>query len=466
MVPRTEWRTLGALLAFVFLMYAVSPNATPFDSRWSVHTAVSILWEGNTNLNEYLPLIERNHFYGVECVNRDGSRKFPIRSSVECPNGNYFAFHPVAVPVLALPAVAALRVATRVLRPALEPLAARMPTETQRSLLRGDLIGSSAAVELLVASLIMAVATALFYRAARECLDRSRALVLALLFVFCSPAWSLASRALWQHGPSMMLLILVLLLLLRAEARPAAVSYLGLPLSLAFFLRPTNAVAVVAMTVIIVCYHRRRLAGYILSTAPVTLAFCAYSTTVYGTLLAPYSFVARTNQAGLSLHDRFLEALVGNLASPGRGLLVYVPLLLLVPVGIMLPLVSEQERRLRPFLVAIVGAHWVLVSSYEDWIGGHSYGPRYMTDIVPFLFFLLVPVMARVDWQRSAMAAVLILLAGASLWIHYLGAWRWEVWEWNSTPTDVNQSQARVWDWSDPPFLRTYRSLPRSTQSN
>jgi len=456
-MARSERLIPGVLLGLVFIVYAVSPNATPFDSRWSVHTAVSILREGNTDLNEYLPLIERNQFYGIECVNSDGYRKFPIRSSAECPDGKYFAFHPVAVPSLALPAVAAIQGVTRVLEPVLGSVADRVPTETQRSLLRGDLVGGSTAVELLVASLIMAAATAFFYLVVRECLDRSRAIVLALLFAFCTPAWSLASRALWQHGPSMMLLILVLLLLLRAERRPDAISYLGFPLSFAFFLRPTNAVTVGAVTIYVVLYHRRRLAGYLLSAAPVTLAFCAYNTAVYGTLLAPYSFVVRTNQAGLSLHERFLEALAGNLVSPGRGLLVYVPLVLLVAVGISLPPGSERERRLRPFLVSIVAAHWVLVSSYEDWIGGHAYGPRYMLDIVPFLFFLLVPVLARAKWQRSGMAVALILLGGVSLWIHFLGAWRWEVWEWNSTPADINQAQARVWDWRDPPFLRPYR---------
>jgi len=453
---RADLLTAAALLLFTFVVYAVSPVATPFDSRWSVPTDISILDHGDTDLNEYLPLIERQRFYGIECVSATG-RKFPIHSAEECPDGKYYAFHPVAVPVLALPAVAALRGATQLLGPVLDPLADRMPTPTERALLRGDLVSSSAAVELLVASLIVAIAVAVFYLVARECLDRTRAIVLALLFAFCTPAWSLASRALWQHGPSMLLLILALLLLLRADRNPRMVSYLGGLLALAFFVRPTNAVPILAFTVFVVIYHRERSIGYLLGAAAITVAFCAYNLSVYRSLLAPYWSLTAPHAPHSSFYSTFLEALPGNLISPGRGLLVYVPLTVLALIGMALPPRSERERRLRPFLVAVIAVHWVLVSSAGEWIAGHAYGPRYMTDIVPFLFFFLAQVIARVEWRPSAISVALVLLAGASLWFQYLGAWRWEVWEWNSTPTDVNLTQERVWDWSDPPFLRPYR---------
>ena len=90
-------------------------------------------------------------------------------------------------------------------------------------------------------------------------------------------------------------------------------------------------------------------------------------------------------------------------------------------------------------------------------IGGHAYGPRYMTDVVPYMFFFLIPVVARLEWRRRALRTAFVILAGAGLWLHWLGAWRWQVYEWNSTPVDINQAPQRVWDWHDPPFLRPYR---------
>jgi hypothetical protein len=39
----------------------------------------------------------------------------------------------------------------------------------------------------------------------------------ALLFAFCTPAWSTASRALWQHGGSTLLITVALLAFFKTE---------------------------------------------------------------------------------------------------------------------------------------------------------------------------------------------------------------------------------------------------------
>jgi hypothetical protein len=330
-----------------------------------------------------------------------------------------------------------------------------------RRLLEGDLAGSSAAVELVVASSWMALAAALIYLAAREVAGRVVAAAAAGIFAFCTPAWSTASRALWQHGPSILLLSAALLLALWAERRPGVAGFLGIPLALAFFVRPTNAVPAALLAVYVFVYHRRHLTGFLGGALAVALLFDFYNTAIYGTSLAPYSFVRREHAAGLSLHERMPEALIGNLFSPARGLFIYMPVALLAAAGAALRPPSAPWRRLRPFLAGSLVLHWVLVSTYEDWWGGHCYGPRYMSEMVPFLVFLLIPVLERASGhlagRRYALATVLAFLTAASLGLNYLGACHWSVYEWNSKPQEIRTAERRVWDWTDPPFLRPFR---------
>ncbi len=453
----TDVRLAGILFLAVFLVYCASPNATPFDSRWTVHTAISILREGDTDLDEYLPLIEADDFYMIECTESPGGWKLVHRRD-ECPDGRLRHFYSAAVAFLAVPPVAAMYAAVSVAQPLLRPVARRLSSEVARRLLAGDFIGASAAVELIVASFYVALAAVFLYFVAREFLARPAALFVAGLFAFATPAWSLASRGLWQHGPSMMLLALALLMALRGHRNPRWITLLGAPLALAFFVRAPNAVAAAVFTVYVFRRHRRQLPGFLLSAAVVAALFGAYNLSVYGFPLAPYSWAQRAGAPGLSLHPRFLEALAGNLISPGRGLFVYVPVALFSLYGMAVRPPQEAARDLRPYLAAIVPLHWLLVSSFEDWIGGHGFGPRYMSDLSPILTYFLIPVIGKIQAlprRRSfAAASLFALLAAASVAIHFRGATHWACWDWSVTPTDINRSQWRVWDWRDPAFLR------------
>lgn len=456
-LDRRDMVIAAALLLAVFVVHALSPNATPFDSRWTVHTAMSILREADTDLDEYLPLIEADHFYMMECVIPGRDWKL-VHSKKECPDGRLHNFYAVAVPFLATPEIAVMKATLDAAQPLLGPVSGRIPSEALRRFLRGDMIGASAVVELLVAAFWIAATSVLLYLVAREFLDRPRAVLIPLVFAFCTPAWSLASRALWQHGPSMMLLSLSLWMAVRSERSPGWARFLGAPLAVAFFVRASNAVAAAIFTLFVWNRRRAQFASFLLSAVPVALLFDLYNQSVYGTSLAPYSWAQREGAAGLSFHARFFEALAGNLVSPGRGLFVFVPLALLSIWGMFLRPRHAAAAAVRPYLMANLVLHWILVSSFEDWIGGHSFGPRYMSDMTPALVYFLIPVLERAGdlaaRRRYAIPALAAVLALASFGIHLRGATHWGCWEWSATPVDINEAQWRVWDWSDPPFLR------------
>src|SRR5438477_4077061 len=130
------------MLVFLVVLpaHVLSPNATPFDSRWTIPVALSILHEGNTNLDEYLALLERDRFYAIECILPGGARVFPVKSAADCPGGHFYNFYPVAVPALVTPAVFALEKGIAIAHPLLPRVAAN---GYRQAFLRGDLASAS-----------------------------------------------------------------------------------------------------------------------------------------------------------------------------------------------------------------------------------------------------------------------------------------------------------------------------------
>ena len=78
-----------AIFAVLLAIYAFSTVRTSADSRWSLHTAMSLLRGHGGDLTEYMPALERNNFYAITY-----------------PGGRPHTYFPIGVSILAMPAVA------------------------------------------------------------------------------------------------------------------------------------------------------------------------------------------------------------------------------------------------------------------------------------------------------------------------------------------------------------------------
>jgi hypothetical protein len=358
------------------------------------------------------------------------------------------------------PALFALERGLSAAQPLIRPLIPHLPgplrLDMRRRFLEGDMVGGALTAELLIASWITALSVALMYLLAREFLSARLSLLIAGLCAFATPAWSTASRGLWQHGPSMLLLTLTLWLAVRAHRDPRWIRFAGPAAALAFYVRPTNAVWLAAITLFVFVNHRRQFWTYLLGMLPVAALFSVINLSIYGHLLAPYSFVQRGPAASLSLFPS-PEALAGNLISPARGLFLFAPLFLLSVYGACLKPEWPAARTLRPYLAGALAAHYLLISCFQDWSAGHSYGPRYFTDVVPSLIFFLFPVLPRMVGPAKharLLCGLFCALSAASLFIHFEGATNWECIRWNATPIGIAEAPWRIWDWRDLQFLR------------
>ena len=305
-------------------------------------------------------------------------------------------------------------------------------------------------IERVTASIVVALTAVLLYLLARRSLGVTGALLVALIFAFCTAAWSTATRALWQHGPSMLMLTLGLWIVVLARDRPRLVQLAALPLAFSYVIRPTNAIAIVVMSAVVWLEHRRYFLHYPLLAAVVAVPFVAFNWAVYHSALPPYYLASKIGHGG-----SFAEASLGTLASPGRGLFVFSPILLLSVYGMWL---TWRARRPRPCAAAIVLLHWIALSSFPIWWGGHSFGPRLFSDMVPYLVYFLIPVVARIaslsGARRAGWATGFACLVAISFAVNFRGATARAVYRWNAEPVDVNVQPDRVWDWRDLQFLR------------
>lgn len=430
--PRLRlWLFLGILA-----VYFTSPVVTVTDSRLTVPTALSIVREGDLDLDEYPGVVAPARSYDV--VVR-GDHRY-----------GYFPYGPA---LLALPPVLVLE-----------------------GLHRAGIGGGTEAlledrhgwvVEILVAGVVTAT-TAVVLQALTflvltgpERRRKWRSTVVALGFAFGTSAWSTATRALWQHGPVMLFLALALLLAVRSRTRPESVRWMGAPLAGAFFMRPTAALPAAFLTLWVARHRTRFLAAYLAGGVAVAVPFVAINLAAYGAVLPPYFLLGR-----LSGSPAFGEALVGNLVSPSRGLLVFSPVLLLSGAGVLVALRNRRFDALDGAVAAGVVAHWLAISTYPHWWGGHSYGPRLFTDALPFLAYLSLPVVDAVPdgwtgeglWRRLAIAGSCLLLA-VSVINHAQGAYVRAAWCWNARPVSVDERPARLWSWSDPQLTVGWRRL-------
>src|SRR5262249_43358736 len=135
-----------------------------------------------------------------------------------------------------------------------------------------------------------------------------------------------------------------------------------------------------------IIWSRRRSALLLLAGAAVPLAALLYYNLIFighvagGYGLAPHKEFVRLNLSGMA----------GLLVSPARGLLIFSPFLVFIPVGLIQRLRAPNSRGLAVALSFAVAAQFIIYSQ-ADWRAGVSWGPRWLTDLLPILVWMLAP---------------------------------------------------------------------------
>ena len=275
-----------------------------------------------------------------------------------------------------------------------------------------DLLGK------LSAALSVAGAAGLFFMVCRR-LTPDVAWPATILFALGSSLCSVASQALWMHGPAAFWLCMALYILIVKKGESGAFLWsvaAGVAFGMAALCRPNVAIYGAATGLsYLLCRHWRAAGGLLLGVVPPMALLLGLNYWYFGsTLLGGYSGVENTEAPPL------WEGLGGLLFSPSRGLFVYSPALLLLPLGVAA--LARRSDAPRPLLLAWGAGFAVtalLYARWREWHGGWSYGPRFFGEsmsILALLFAYAFDVL-RAAWSRS-LARGLVALSVA---IHLLG---------------------------------------------
>jgi hypothetical protein len=156
----------------------------------------------------------------------------------------------------------------------------------------------------------------------------------------------------------------------------------------------------------------------------------------------------------------FFVGLYNQLLSPGKGLFVFMPILLLGVAGWR---ALFRERRDWAWLVlASVVCYLVPHALYANWSGGGGWGPRLLMPIVPLLMLPMGYVIQRWQYRRVGRIALLLLVA-LSLFLQVLGvsvSWGRHLQRvWDDSVTREEYFYRVHYYWPDSPIPGQARSL-------
>ncbi len=370
-VPAT-WRVVGpfvllALLVVPVFPHFVSPNET---TRWAL--AGGAVEEGTLEVSRTARLLGPRMEDIAEVDGRLYSNKAPGTTLVALPG--YLAARPFAGP----PSPTSLRPSLNAMRVAgatvpvlfLAFLFARIAPEKGRK---------ETLFALVFATPLFAYALLLF----------SHALVAASLF----GAWV----ALFGPAPE--------------KGRGRRDIGAGALLGLAVLSEYPAAVPALALAAVAAWGAPRRLGTVVLGGLPFAALLGAYNAACFGSPFrlssglekdAAFRELASRGLFGVGLPDPAI--LFRLLLDPSKGLLVFTPLLLLLPAGLV---AARKRLPARAFVALLLAPAAILLTyaGYPNWHGGFTVGARYLVGALPFL---LLP-LAFLRWGPLATA-----LAGAS----------------------------------------------------
>jgi hypothetical protein len=303
------------------------------------------------------------------------------------------------------------------------------------------------------AAVVGSLCVALFFLSALRIGSPLTAWVTAALFATGSIVPSTLMQLLWQQTGVAFWMLIILLIELRSGGRPGTTGTIieAIACSLMLACRPSAMTFLAPFGIWLLAHNYRR--GICL----IAIAVLAYSpwAVMY---LSIYHSPFGPSMAQLGDNWSLGGYLLPVLFSPSRGLFVYQPWMILLPLLFKRAIRNDTAHPLPSgwyaLCFAIIACHIALIGSWGMWWGGYSWGSRLASEVVVVAGVLVVrPVgwLLRSSWGCLLLAA--IGFAGFAMhysYTHGMG-YKWNI------DKNIDRHPELLWDWRNPPFL--YRGL-------
>ena len=423
--PNEWWLLLLVLLgplSALLLTYRAPVVYTRSDPHLSLFAAQALVQEGTLRLDDYRQWI-------------DGELDdYAVRQH----NGHLYYYFPPGPSLFSAPAV-------------------WLANQTGKDM---TVTAHNQALQKVLASLSTGLVFFLVYRLGRTRLESGPALLIAVVTVCGSALISTLGTALWNINFAVLFTLLSLWLLMTASG-PWVGPLLGLLLFGAFLSRPTSLTFIGPALLLLLWRRRRTFASTVVVLGVLLFGFALLSWLTYGQPLPPYYATSRL--------DRSYEVgrtLYGHLLSPSRGLLVFSPFIIVVLLGMLRHVRALSRQPLFWLALSWLCLHLGLVSHIGHWWGGHTFGPRLLTDLLPAVVVLTILLWeqgglgGRSTDGRLALGAYLLLGLAAVLINSGQGLYNPSTQLWNDYP-NVDVFPEYLYDWRYPQFLASPERLER-----
>ena len=261
--------------------------------------------------------------------------------------------------------------------------------------------------------LLTAVSGVLLYYLARCFYPTPLAVTLAVLYGLDTVAWYYAKSTFSE--PLVTLLLLGALYAVECGHLTAAGTALG-----GIVLTRQVALALAAPVVVWALMRARqdRPGRLLRSAISLLIPLALGQLAVFGYNAYRFSDPFENGYGSIAWDTPLFLGLYSQLLSPGKGMFVFMPVLLLGILG--WPMLWRRRRDWGWLILALVVFHLVPYALYQDWAGGGGWGPRLLLPIVPLILFPAGEIVQRWQLQRIGRIAVAVLVA-VSLFIQVLG---------------------------------------------
>ncbi len=391
---RNPWRwDLAACLLLglaFFLIYNANLRAIDAGDTYPARYLPLSMWKYHSlALDPVAPLLARGR--GIPTAQIKITQAYWM---VKSPTGNIVSLYPIVTPVvvapLYLPAVAYLN--AKGWDPQRVEYVARI-------------------MEKLCASLIASLSAMLLYLLLRRRSSPVTAALLTVAFALGTTTWVISSQAVWMHGLGE-LLVVVMLYLLTGRCTPLRALAAGLACALLACNRQPDAILAAGFALYAICWAGPRFALFLAAAAvPVGLVL-AYNLFVVGHIIGGYGLMPALGNHVSRFGDEALFGIALLLFSPVYGIFVFSPFLLFVPLFLRSVLRDRSSRGLTLTIGGALVVQWLFYGA-AHWEQGLSWGPRYFTESLPILMWMLPPIIERLRTTGRAVFGAACVVAVA-----------------------------------------------------